>query len=72
VEGNIHLRCSPAAKIVASFGIRKKVCIHKTDTDLIEAVIPVDKEDIYVRVTVWDEDGKHADTNAYFTDALFE
>ena len=71
-DGNVHIRCSPAERIVASFGIRKKVCIRKTDTDLIEAVIPVDKEDIYVRVTVWDEDGKHADTNAYFTDALFE
>ena len=71
-DGNLHICCSPAAKIVASFGIRKKVCFRKTDTDLTEAVIPVDKDDIYVRVTVWDEDHNHADTNAYFTDALFE
>ncbi len=70
-DGNLHITCSPAAKIVASFGIRKKVCIRKADTALTEAVIPVDKEDIFVRVTVWDEDSKHADTNAYFTDELF-
>ena len=71
-DGNLHITCSPAAKILASFGIRKKVCIRKEDTDLTEAVIPVDKGDIYVRVTVWDENGKHADTNPYFTDTLFE
>ena len=71
-DGNLHLRCSPAARIVASFGIRKRVCLRKTDADLTEAVIPVDKGDIYVRVTVWDEDHNHADTNAYFTDTLFE
>lgn len=71
-EGNLHICCSPASKILASFGIRKKVCFTKTDGDLTEAVIPVDKDDIYVRVTVWDENGKHADTNAYYTDALFD
>lgn len=71
-DGNLHITCSPAAKIVASFGIRKKVCLRKSDTDLTEAVIPVDKEDIYVRVTVWDDDHNHADTNAYFTDELFK
>ncbi len=71
-DGNVYIRCSPAVKIVASFGIRKKVCIRKTDADLVEAVIPVTKDDIYVRVTVWDEDHKHADTNAYFVDELFK
>jgi hypothetical protein len=71
-DGELHLRCSPAAKILGSFGIRKKVLIKKTDGDLTEAVIPVDKDDIYVRVTVWDKDNKHADTNAYFTDELFK
>jgi hypothetical protein len=70
-DGNLHITCSPAAKIVASFGIRKRVCLRKTNTDLTEAVIPVDKDDIYVRVTVWDEEHNHADTNAYFTDELF-
>ncbi|MBQ9930014.1 MAG: hypothetical protein IJO72_04475 [Oscillospiraceae bacterium] len=70
-DGQLHISCSPAAKIVASFGIRKKVCIRKEDCDLTEAVIPVDKNDIYVRVTVWDEAHEHADTNAYFTEDLF-
>lgn len=70
-DGELHIRCSPAAKILGSFGIRKRVCIKKTDEDLTEAVIPVDKEDIYVRVTVWDENNNHADTRAYFTDELF-
>lgn len=70
-DGNLHITCSPAAKILASFGIRKKVCIRKETDDLTEAVIPVDKEDKYVRVTVWDENGNHADTNPYFTEDLF-
>lgn len=70
-DGFVHIRCSPATKIVASFGIRKKVCVRKEDEDLTEAVIPVQKDDIYVRLTVWDENNNHADTNPYFTDELF-
>lgn len=70
-DGNIHIRCSPAAKIFASYGIRKRVSVRKTDTDLTEAAFPVHPNDVFVRITVWDADHNHADTNAYFVDELF-
>ena len=71
-DGSIHIHCSPASRIIATFGVRKRVCINKTDAELTEAVIPVDKDDIYVRLTVWDDNHNHAETNGYFTDALFD
>ena len=36
------------------------------------AEFEVKPEDIYVRVTITDATGKHAYTNAYFVDDLFE
>ena len=71
-DGNIHIHCSPASRIIATFGVRKRICINRTDAELTEAVIPVDRDDIYVRLTIWDDDHKHAETNGYFTDELFE
>jgi len=35
------------------------------------AYFDVVPEDGYVRITVVDKNGKHANTNAYFTDELF-
>lgn len=71
-DSKIHIRCSPAVKIVATCGARAVRWVTKGESALTEAVIPVERDDIFVRLTVWDENGNHADTNAYFTDELFE
>lgn len=70
-DGKIHIQCSPATKIVATCGARAVRWVNQGEEALTEAAITVEPDDIFVRITVWDADGKHADTNAYFTDELF-
>ena len=43
-----------------------------TEAFLNTAEFEVESEDIYVRLTITDATGKHAYTNAYFVDDLFE
>ncbi|MBQ2941419.1 MAG: PHP domain-containing protein [Clostridia bacterium] len=66
-DGFIHIKTSPAATIVSTSGIRRVGRAVNTE----EAKFEVCPEDIYVRITVTDKEGKHANTNAYFTDELF-
>ena len=50
-----------------------KLLITDFDGTLVNtAEFEVKPEDIYVRVTITDATGKHAYTNAYFIDDLFE
>ena len=70
-DGHIHISCSPAERIIATYGSRRKICAHHEGAEMTEASFPVPKDDGYVRLTVWDKNGKHADTNAYFTDDLY-
>lgn len=72
-DGQIHVRCAAADRITANYGIRKaKACYAPEGGVLTEAAFDVRPEDRYVRVTVYDAAGRRADTNAYFTDTLFE
>jgi len=67
-DGYVHIRCSPAYKIAVNTGIRRVA--HKTapsyDAPITEATFPIPPEAKYFRLTVTDEHGLHADTNAYF------
>ena len=63
--------CDPADKIHFSTGRRRAKSFYAEEGEmLIEAVFEVKPEDGYVRVTVEDEFGHHAMTNAYFTDEI--
>ena len=66
-DGTLHVRCSQAATIVMSTAIRRTGVARNTDC----ADFEVKPTDGYVRITVTDATGKHANTNAYFTDELF-
>ena len=70
-DGFIHVKTSPATKIFLGTGRRRtgKELAPK-DSYITEAVFEVKEDDKYVRVTVVDENGLHANTNAYFTDEL--
>lgn len=71
-EGKIHITCSPAAKIVLNTGYRRAaICQDPEGGTVTEATFDVLPEDGYVRITVTDPQGKHANTSAYFTDTLF-
>lgn len=63
----VHISCSPAAKIEMVTGIRKaRSIIAPAGESLCEAEFKVEPHYGYIRITVTDEHGKTADTNAYF------
>ena len=66
-DGRLHVSCSQAATIVMSTAIRTSKVVRDSD----HADFEVNPGDGYVRITVTDNMGKHANTNAYFTDELF-
>ncbi|MBQ9806357.1 MAG: PHP domain-containing protein [Clostridia bacterium] len=71
-DGKIHLTCSDAKKIYMNTARRKARLVLAPEGESVnEAVFEVEPRDIYVRFTVVDHTGKPAQTNAYFTDELF-
>lgn len=72
-DGKIHVKCSPADRILCVSGIRRgRVVYAENGEALTEAEFDIFPDDGYVRITVIDEKGYPANTNAYFTDELFE
>ena len=65
----LHVDCSEAKKVIFSTGIRRQgQVLGKPYTTQPE--FKLNGNEIYVRVTVIDEEGRTADTNAYFLDEL--
>lgn len=72
-DGKLHITCSDAEKIIMHTSSRRNGKAYATDTEMLNgAEFEVLPEDVYVRVTVIDSKGRHANTNAYFTDELFK
>lgn len=70
-DGRIHITCSPTDKIVMNTGIRRAdVQYAENGQELTCADFEIKPEYGYVRLTITDQDGKRASTNAYFTDDL--
>lgn len=71
-DGNVHIKCSPVHTITINFGIRR--ALHKIapsyDELITEAAFPISPEAKYFRLSVTDEHGLHADTNAYFLEDI--
>lgn len=71
-DGTLYVRCSEAASIRMNTGSRNSKMKRNLDGSAVtEASFSVKKEYGYVRITVTDRQGRHANTNAYFTDELF-
>lgn len=70
LEGDmVHIKCSPARAIYMNTGVRRTAFARANAGETItEATFRVRPEDQYFRLTVVDEAGKPANTNAYFTD----
>ena len=70
MEGNeVHIVCSPAVKIAITYGRRQAYAKDAPAGETVtEAVFTVTPNDGFFRLTVTDETGKHANTNAYFID----
>ncbi len=72
-DGILHVECSDAKNIRLSTGARRcKRCAAPKGEFINSADFEVRPEDVYVRLTITDENGKFAYTNAYFIDGWFE
>lgn len=72
-DGKIYVKTSLADKIVLNTGRRRvQVAFDQDGTGVNSAVFDVFEGDNYVRITVTDHHGKHANTNAYFVDELLK
>lgn len=70
-NGKIGIECSAAVCIRLNTGTTRAEAVYGSVEDpLTSAVFNVNTDDKYVRITVIDLSGKHANTNAYFTDTL--
>ena len=70
---SVHIRCEGAKKIVCTRGGRRLRAVYASEENvefLTEVKFSINKDDRYFRLTVFDENGLTADTNAYFTDTL--
>lgn len=72
-DGKIHINCSDVKRIKLNTDSRHVGIVRAEEGKTVNsASFDVNPNDIYVRITVIDENGKQANTNAYFTDELFE
>ncbi len=70
-DGKVHIETSPAARIDLYHGIRRgRAVVAPAGETVTVAEFEVPENSIYFRLTVTDERGKTADTNAYFVDQL--
>ena len=70
-DDKIYIKCSDARSIKLNTGRRRTEIVYANDGEALnEAMFEVKPEDVYVRITVTDENGYNANTNAYFTDEL--
>ncbi len=65
-DNEVHITCSPADKIFLSTNHRRAGVRFAEGEPLTEAVFPIKDADTYIRLTVIDEKGNKAFTNAYF------
>lgn len=72
-DWSVHLTAEKAKKIVCTRAGRRLRAIFAEEQGreyLDEVKISVNRDDLYLRITVYDENGKTAETNAYFVDSL--
>ena len=70
-DGKIHVKCSPEKSIIMNTGRRRTAwAISEGGVPVTEGHFEFAPEDKYIRITVTDFEGKHANTNAYFVDEL--
>ena len=70
-DGKIHIECSEADRIILTTGIRRTdIVFAENGVPVTQADFAVRPDDGYVRITVIDARGDHADTNAYFVEEL--
>lgn len=70
-DGVVHIKTGPAKRIEFTTGKRSAYSEYANVGETVDyACFKVPEDAVYVRVTVVDEQGRHANTNAYFLDEL--
>lgn len=70
-DGRVFITCSPAKRITMNTGVRNAKCAWATAGEPLTATsFELNPEDVYIRLTVIDEEGKCANTRAYFFDEM--
>ncbi len=70
-DGRIWVSSSNADRIIMTTGTRKiRLAVREKYQTLNKASFDVQPDDLYVRITVEDKNGKRAESRAYFTDEL--
>lgn len=65
-DGQVHIECDPADRILLITGTRDNNIRMAEDAPLTEASFKIPEKCDYFRLTVMDEHGRRADTQAYF------
>ena len=65
-EDTVHITCSAARQISYSTEGRRAKAVHAADGPLTSASFKIESDDGYFRLDVIDEQGQHANTQAYF------
>ena len=74
-DGKLHVRCSPAVSIAARMlgrATTRGTAFAPVGQTITEGVIPLQRDDAYIRVEVTDAHGKKAFTHAYRLDGLLD
>ena len=70
---SLNVRCSPADRIILSAGRRAIRSFYANESEtLTAATFKIFPQDIFVRISVIDKDGKRAYTRAYFVDEIMK
>lgn len=70
-DGYVHIKTSPAHMISYVSGVRRCMAVGAFYGESVtEASFRIDDGDIYFRIDVTDDHGRHADTNAVFVDTI--
>ena len=65
-DGRVHIECGPADRVILTTGTRDSHIVLAEGTPLTAAEFAIPANCGYFRLTVVDERGRHADTQAYF------
>ena len=72
-DGKVFIETSPVVRMYANYGYRVAKPINAEAGELVtRAEFPWDEKYQWIRITIVDEHGKRACTNAYFPDQLKE
>jgi hypothetical protein len=69
-DGKVHIKCSDAKRISYSTRGRRTKAVNGLDGYVNEAVFEIKDTDEYFRIDVMDEQGRRANTQAYYLNEL--